>query len=270
MSATIGHPAGSRAAADGAEELARYDRERAAHNKIFSEHTRESALKFYCVMNQSRALYEGTLHARSPGRATLEYGCGPGMYSSVLAQRGAARSVGIDISDVAIEQAKAEAVRRGLTRVEYRRMNAESLEFAAGSFDLIYGAAILHHLDLTRAYTEIARTLKPGGSAVFLEPLGHNPFINLYRSLTPGMRTVDEHPLLMRDLRLASRYFKTVRLEFFSLQTLVAVAVHGRSWFRPVLYALESADRMLFKLLPFMRRYAWQVVIILEDPIKAA
>ena len=252
------------------EELARYDREREAHNKIFAEHTRDSALKYYSIVYKSRALYEGTLEARCVGGTTLEYGCGQGTHSSVLAQRGAKRVVGIDISDVAIQQAREEAARRGLTHMEHHRMNAEALEFDADSFDLIYGQAILHHLDLTRAYSELARTLRPGGTAVFWEPLGHNPIINLYRNLTPGLRTVDEHPLLISDLKLASRYFKKVRLEFFGLQSLAAVPVHGTRFFRPVLYTLEAADRLLFKLLPFARRYAWQVVMILEDPIKTS
>jgi SAM-dependent methyltransferase len=148
-------------------------------------------------------------------------------------------------------------------------MNAESLDFEADSFDLICGTAILHHLDLNRALAELARTLRPGGMALFMEPLGHNPVINLYRHLTPHMRTIDEHPLLMRDLQLARRYFHGVRPHFFSLQSLMAVPFRRRRFFRRLLTALETADAALFRLLPFARRYAWQVVLILERPIKA-
>ena len=267
---TSNPPVGSGRAMDTGPELARYDRERAAHNKIFSEHTRDSALKFYRIVHQSRALYEGTLLAHCAGSSTLEYGCGPGTHSSVLAQSGAARVVGIDISDVAIEQARAEAIRRGLTQMEHFQMNAESLEFEPDSFDLIYGTAILHHLDLTRAFSELARTLRPDGTAVFMEPLGHNPFINLYRRMTPGLRTIDEHPLLVSDLRLLHKYFGKVQLQFFGLQTLLAVPFHGGPSFRPLLTVLEAADGMLFSVLPFTKRYAWQVVVILEDPIKAS
>lgn len=270
MRTSVGHPASGEQVVSTAPETARYDRERAAHNKIFSEHTRDSALKFYCIVNQSRALYEGTLLNRCAGSTTLEYGCGQGTHSSVLAQRGAARVVGIDISDVAIAQAREEAERRGLRQMEHYRMNAESLEFQADSFDLICGTAILHHLDLTRAFSELARTLRPGGTAVFMEPLGHNPAINLYRWMTPNLRTVDEHPLFMKDIAMARRYFRKVDVQFFTLQTMLAVPFHGSKWFRPLLYSLEAADRMLFRALPFMKRYAWQVVLILEDPIKAA
>src|SRR3546814_19128134 len=74
--------------------------------------------------------------------------------------------------------------------------NAEQTSFPDASFDRIGGSGILHHLDLDRAYAEIARLLKPGGRAVFLEPLGHNPLLTAYRDRTPRMRTEDKnHPL---------------------------------------------------------------------------
>ena len=104
-----------------------------------------------------------------------------GSHAHFMATNGAARVVGIDISDVAIEKARGASRAAGIENAEYRRMNAEFLEFDDNSFDLICGTAILHHLDLTRAYSELARVLKPGGLAVFMEPLGHNPLINVYR-----------------------------------------------------------------------------------------
>src|SRR3546814_15436315 len=73
--------------------------------------------------------------------------------------------------------------------------NAEQTSFPDASFDRIGGSGILHHLDLDSAYAEIARLLKPGGRAVFLEPLGHNPLYHAYRDRPPPMRTENENPL---------------------------------------------------------------------------
>ena len=173
------------------EEAERYSRELTAHNKYFSEHTRKSADKFYSIVHESRLLFERTLLSRCRGSHTLEYGCGTGRHSPFLARSGASRVVGIDLSDVAIAKAREAAAREGLHQTDYRVMNAEQLEFDNDSFDLICGTAILHHLDLDRAYQELARVLRPGGVAVFLEPLAHNPLINLYRRATPQLRTVD-------------------------------------------------------------------------------
>jgi SAM-dependent methyltransferase len=174
---------------------------------------------------------------------------------------------GIDISETAIAQARERAAREGAPgNLTLRVMNAEALDFPAHSFDLICGVAILHHLDLDRAYGEIARTLKPGGRAVFLEPLGHNPVINLYRRMTPSLRTADEHPLLARDLRLADRYFGERQTHFFTLNSLLAVPFRNTPFFSRLLDACDAADRVLFRAIPPARRLAWQVVIELAQP----
>jgi 2-polyprenyl-3-methyl-5-hydroxy-6-metoxy-1,4-benzoquinol methylase len=120
---------------------ARYGREREAHNKYFSEDTRHSVDKFYSVVGASRRHYERMLLARSAGGRALEYGCGTGSHGVFLATHGAAHVNGIDISDVAIDRARADAARRSVHNLEHTVMNAESLSFASDSFDLICGTA---------------------------------------------------------------------------------------------------------------------------------
>ena len=55
-------------------------------------------------------------------------------------------------------------------------------------------------IELNKNFTEneINKVLKDDGEMVFLEPLGTNPLINLYRKLTPKSRSVDEHPFVER------------------------------------------------------------------------
>lgn len=127
---------------------------------------------------------------------------------------------GIDISDVAITESRLRADREQVKGVDFLVMDAEALEFDDSTFDLVCGLGILHHLDLRRAYAELARTLKPDGSGIFVECLAHNPPINLYRRATPQIRTEDEHPLLMGDLELAKQYFGTVQARFTSTPTV--------------------------------------------------
>jgi ubiquinone/menaquinone biosynthesis C-methylase UbiE len=243
----------------------RYESEREFHNRAFSEDVRSSVGKFYSVIRSSRAFYERFLAERAPGARALEYGCGPGSYAFFLARQGA-QVTGIDISETAIEQARAQA-RDEQLEIEFRVMNAERLEFPDDSFDLICGTGVVHHLDLRAAFAELARTMKPAGAAAFVEPLGHNPLINLYRSRTPGLRTQDEHPLLLRDLDLARSYFRVVEPHFFHLASLAAVPFREQRWFGRLLGTLDAADRALFRLPP-LRRFAWQVVIVLSDPDK--
>jgi SAM-dependent methyltransferase len=186
---------------------------------------------------------------------------------ALLIRQFGARSVfGIDISPVAVEQARESARRAAVDQVAFQVMNAEQLEFDDRSFDMVFGIAILHHLDLQKAYAEIARVLRPDGVAIFLEPLGHNVFINAVRKATPGSHTEDEHPLLAGDFRLCRRYFGDLQLEFVNLLTLLSaplVSVPGRETLRRV---LTVADKAVFRMVPATRRYAWNVVMTMSQP----
>jgi ubiquinone/menaquinone biosynthesis C-methylase UbiE len=242
-------------------------KEKDYHNKAFSEGIRKKLGKYYLITQRSTACYQERALASSKDKNVLEYGCGPGSLAFHLVKY-AATVVGIDISEVAIEQAKARAKNERLENVSFLVMDAENLTFADEAFDLICGSAILHHLNLGRAFAEIARTLKSGGVAVFLEALGHNPALNLYRKFTPALRTEDEHPLLMRDLQTADLYFGKVEKHFFHLFSLAAIPLHRLPVFEKVLAFLEGVDRLAFKLLPFMRKYAWITVLVLSQPKK--
>jgi SAM-dependent methyltransferase len=244
-------------------------KEREFHNRIFADHSRNVASKYYTVMRSSRRCYESVLNRYGHGANVLEFGCGPGFFAPFLAKRGAAVT-GIDISETALEQARERAAQEGVTNLTLRVMNAEQLDFPDRTFDLICGVAILHHLDLDKAYGGIARTLKPGGRAVFLEPLGHNPIINLYRRMTPNLRTEDEHPLLMPDLRLANRYFDELGLHYFTLHSLLAVPFRNTPIFNRLLTMFDATDRIVFGALPPARRLAWQVVIEMAQPRNGA
>ncbi len=244
----------------------RIQKERRFHNQRLRGPAERAADKYYSITRASMDRYLTALSRDARGKRVLEYGCGPGSYAFHLARRGA-RVTGIDISEVAIRRAKEKAAREVPGDVTFRVMNAEALEFADDSFDVICGKAILHHLDLGRCYSELARTLKPDGRACFIEPMGHNPLINMYRRLTPGLRTEDEHPLVMPDLALARRYFGLVETEFFHLSSILAVPFRGGRVFSYVLGGLETVDRLLFAVVPFAKRLGWTCVMSLGEPL---
>ena len=103
--------------------------------------------------------------------------------------------------------------------------------------------------------------MKPGASAVFLEPLGHNPVINLYRNRTPGERSEDEHPLLITDLRFAGERFASVRARFFHLTSLAALRIARPARVRALRAGLERLDQGLFTHFAPARSWAWIAVI---------
>ncbi len=146
-------------------------------------------------------------------------------------------------------------------------MNAEAMTFQDNYFDVIYGTGILHHLELNKAFESIAKKLKKEGTAIFIEPLGHNPLINGFRNKTPDIRTDDEHPLLMPDFKLAKNYFNKVDIQYFYLTTLGVPLLFKKNQPKFLINFFNGLDNVLFTLMPFLRKQAWQVVVKLSDPV---
>lgn len=238
----------------------RIKREKAYHNKAFSEGVRKDADKYYAIHKISFNQLLEKMFVFCRDKKVLEYGCGPGSQSFLLAKY-AQEVTAIDISDYAITEAQKKAAQEHYENLKFLEMNAEVLDFPDNSFDMVYGNAIIHHLDLSVAFSEIKRVLKPGGKAFFYEPLGHNFLINFYRKLTPRMRTIDEKPLLFKDIKLLNKYFENPTICYVHLTTLLSVPLRKMNAYEKVLRFFHKTDDLIFKIFPFMKRYAWYCVI---------
>jgi len=249
----------------------RLEREAEFHDSVSADGARVSAARFYAVATGKEFYFDLIRRAvGEKGGRVLEYGCGPGGFSFDLAREGSIRVDAVDISSVGIEQGRERAINLGLSdRMSFHVMDAEQLTFGDSTFDAVFGSGILHHLNITRALREVARVLKPDGRAIFFEPLGHNFLINMYRRLTPRMRSEDEHPLLMDDLAVLSQSFQEVELRFFHLISLLAVPLRKLPGFSSAVRFFDWLDQLLFKL-PILRRQAWVVVIEMSGPSRAS
>ncbi|NKB69255.1 MAG: methyltransferase domain-containing protein [Candidatus Latescibacteria bacterium] len=245
----------------------RLQKERSFHDDRFkgNDDLRKAAKKYYTVNAGGWNKYVRIISQYCKDARVLEYGCGTGSGSIQWLKLGAILT-GIDLSSEGIEKAKKQIADTEY-EASYFVMDAENTEFAECHFDMIIGSGIIHHLDLEKSYGELNRILKKDGRAVFVEPLGHNPLINLYRNLTPKMRTEDEHPLLEKDLLLLEKYFHSVEIKYFSLFTLLAVPFRNTFLFNGLCSILGKIDQMVF-LIPPARKYAWTVVIHASNPKK--
>lgn len=104
--------------------------------------------------------------------------------------------------------------------IDFHLMDANELNFKDEEFDVVYGGAILHHLNIEKTLKHVHRVLKPGGYILFLEPLNMNPVYRLYRRMNPKERTPDEHALVNSDFKIIKKHF-TFNHVFFDFVSVI-------------------------------------------------
>jgi SAM-dependent methyltransferase len=241
----------------------RVTREKIFHENRFSSEDsgREKQQKFYSVTRRAKEKYHELIHSKSNNAIILEYGCGEEM-ETLKNLKGFKEYFAIDISEIAV--CKCTVAYQDKPEIAFRVMNAEQLEFENNKFDVIYGSGILHHLDIDRSMEQIVRCLKFGGKAIFFEPLGHNPLINIYRYLTPNSRSRDEHPLLNSDLEKIKGYFKSYREYHFVFITLLLFVFRNSSNFDFWYNKFSIYENFILRKIPFIKKYCWIVVLELK------
>lgn len=225
--------------------------------------------KFYSITRKSDDFIQQWMHDSCQGKVALDYGCGLGGASFKMA-RNSNLVIGIDITFELIRVVRDEArlVSNG-DKTRFVVMDAEDLAFKEDSFDVIHCGGILHHLNVDRAFPEIARVMRSGGYAICHEALGYNPLFTLFRRLTPRQRTSWEadHILTMKEVKKARSYFGKVSMNFFHLVSLCAVPFWNTRMFDRILRYLEKVDSLILKV-PGLQLFAWQMVFILSEPKK--
>lgn len=218
------------------------------------------------------------------GKKVLELGSGAGEGAVFFALQGAevtATDYAPGMLDVVERVAKFHGV-----KVQTVVCSAEELSvFDSESFDIVYAANLLHHVDIEKCLDEVKRVLKPGGIAGFWDPLDHNPVIGVYRRMAVEVRTEDEHPIRREQMLWFSSRFSTLKKRFFWFTALLVFVkfywvdrIHpndDRYWKRILTHAdslknlykpLAFLDRGLLTLFPFLGWWCWNIgIVVIKD-----
>ena len=191
------------------------------------------------------------------GRRIVDFGCGSGANTLLLANRGA-YVWGVDISEDLIRLGQRRlAVNGRAGEAQFIVGSAHDLPFPDSSIDIVFGIAILHHLDLTLVAKEVHRVLRPGGRAIFQEPVRNSAAMRFLRRLIP-YRAPDispfERPLTDDELRLFAKGFRMTRRRAFCLpHVLIGEKLPILHRHYPQLY---NTDVALLRTLPLLQYFA--------------
>jgi SAM-dependent methyltransferase len=201
------------------------------------------------------------------GQTVLDYGCGDGADTTLLAAAGA-RVHGVDLSPELLQRAALRLRADGFAdRVQFLCGSAHELPLPEASVDVVVGHAILHHLDIEASSREVHRVLRPGGRAIFIEPIRDSRLLRAVRPLIP-YRQPDvspfERPLLLAEIASFGRRFLAGRRREFLLPFVAALRLLRAP--RGLQARAEALDGRLLAAYPRLRYYATITVFELFKP----
>lgn len=121
------------------------------------------------------------------GKNVLDLGCGFGEHCMHMAQTGACKVVGIDISEKMLQVARAE---NAAPNIVYYQMPMEDISRIEEYFDLVVSSLAFHYVeDFEGLIRDCLELLKPGGILVFSQ---EHPFSTCYGELSEGKETESE------------------------------------------------------------------------------
>jgi SAM-dependent methyltransferase len=220
----------------------------------------ESVWSWDSPAGRERARRRGDLFiqrgALGPGVTALELGCGTGLFLEHVARTGASVRA-IDISPDLLARARERVAR--FTSVQLDRGDAERLPYRDGSFDVVYGSSVLHHLDVATTLSEAHRVLRPGGRIVFAEPNLLNPQIMVVFNLSRLRHRLGLSPDEKAFTRFAARRHAE-RAGFVEVRVLPFDFLHP--WVPGSL--IRAVERLggLLERLPLVREVAGSMLVV--------
>lgn len=234
--------------------------EREYHNRKFSN---DYTPKYSSIADSSYAYFQKMISQFAIGKV-LDFGCGDGWASIMMAQKGY-DVFGIDISIELINKARKWAEEMGLSQnTHFEEVAGESLKFPDNYFDSVFGSAVLHHTDFELALNGIHRVLKPGGRAIFIEPMNQNILLKIWRALTPWRRSPTEKSLTVREINMILNKFPAARFKYFYFTSIITLGLitifPNNNCFVRFNCMLEKLDDLLITNFPKLARNSAVVV----------
>ena len=201
----------------------------------------------------------------------LSLGCGNGHLEIAMAQC-VGVLLGIDISEKAVAIARQRAQAANLINLQFAVGDIQTLSFPRDSFDVIWAAAVLHHIDnemIQRLLERSLQWLKPGGYFLSIDPSSRR-LISLFKRLVQA-KYQRYHSPDERELNPGTLCDMFRRAGFTNIRLLYPdYFLNPLSWLYPslstiVVRLVSLVDALLLKL-PLVKDYASSFTVIAHRP----
>ncbi len=216
-------------------------------------------------------LYKRAIDLYKKEDKLLDFGSGPGL-NSLLFRKIGYNVTGVDISPNNVKTAKNLSEKYNLD-IHFIEGTTENTGLNPQLFDLIVGVDILHHIDIEKSLLECKKLLKPGGRAIFREPLSikglddirNTKLVQFFFPKEMSFElhiTDDEKKLTTEDLETIKKVFpKTSISSFFLFARFDRFFRKGSD---PRVSFLEKFDHFLFKKFPSLQKFGGAILIEME------
>jgi ubiquinone/menaquinone biosynthesis C-methylase UbiE len=209
------------------------------------------------------------------GRHVLDCGCGTGLLSVAMAQKGAT----VCAADLSLESLRMVRSRSKVNAVEARIHGVctelEALAFQDASFDHAVGSLLLHHTtSLSTALEELLRVVRPGGKLLFVETSGKNPLLMFARRHILGRWGIEkagthqEEPLDGKKIeeirRSAGGNLEVHYPEFIFFRMLPQYIARMRR--DAAMKICSFMDRLVHERIPPLRAFGYYQVLVVKKP----
>ncbi len=183
--------------------------------------------------------------AVSHGPDVLELGCGEGALSLAIAKE-RCRVTGLDLSEKRVECATSQAVQAGLSdRAVFSVADLNHVTLPRQAYSCVVAHDSLHHiLQLDHLFSEVRKTLKPGGTFLVMDYCGMGHIRKIMAAgLTALLPTYQPYSAKWRSRKLLRSFLAGEESKRSAINSGEASALHSESPFEGI--SQESLIRTL-------------------------